>query len=87
MTGRIDIQLIVDAPQDTELVQPLDEAFIWRQARGAATEVSGMEDVPGSIDKVLVEGRGTFFNEVVWFCSFHQQEVHFQPGFLLQGNV
>lgn len=61
MTGRIDIQLIVDIPQNTELVQQLDEACIWRQARGAAIEVSGMEDVPGSIEKVLVEGRGSIF--------------------------
>lgn len=58
MTGSVDIQLIVDVPQDTELVQPLDETCIWRQARGAAIEVSGMKDAPGSIDKVLVEGRG-----------------------------
>ncbi|XP_028804603.1 uncharacterized protein LOC114759567 [Neltuma alba] len=54
LPGRIQIQLIVDVPQDTELVQPLDETCIWRQARGAATEVSLIEDVPGSVDKVGV---------------------------------
>ncbi|KAF7825724.1 Protein SUPPRESSOR OF QUENCHING 1, chloroplastic isoform A [Senna tora] len=54
LPGRIDIQLIVDVPPDTELVQTLDKACIWRQARGSATEVSGMEDVPGSTYKAGV---------------------------------
>ncbi|XP_054794189.1 uncharacterized protein LOC129299746 [Prosopis cineraria] len=54
LPGKIHMLLIVDVPQDTELVQPLDEACIWRQARGAAIEVSAIEDVPGSVDKVGV---------------------------------
>ncbi|KAK4263406.1 hypothetical protein QN277_028817 [Acacia crassicarpa] len=54
LPGRIHIQVIVDVPQDAELVQPLFEACIWRQARGAATEISVIEDVPGSVDKVGV---------------------------------
>jgi hypothetical protein len=41
-TGRIDIKLNVDIPVDTELVEPLQEGSIWCQARGAATEVSGL---------------------------------------------
>ncbi|XP_061367843.1 uncharacterized protein LOC133310856 isoform X2 [Gastrolobium bilobum] len=51
LPGRIDIQLNVDVPMDIELVEPLQESCIWRQARGAATEISGMDDVPGSLDK------------------------------------
>ena len=31
----------VEIPQDTELVEPLDEGCIWRQTRGTATEVLG----------------------------------------------
>lgn len=37
---------------DTELVEQLQEGCIWRQARGAATEVLGAEDVGGSSEKV-----------------------------------
>ncbi|GAU40382.1 hypothetical protein TSUD_265260 [Trifolium subterraneum] len=53
LPGKIHIQLSVDVPADIELVQPLQESCIWRQARGAATEISGMDD-PTSIDKVGV---------------------------------
>lgn len=53
VAGRIDIQLNVDIPVDTELVEPLQEGCIWYQARGAATEVSAVEDVAGSSEKVL----------------------------------
>lgn len=37
---------------DTELVEQLQEGCIWRQARGAATEVLGAEDVGESLEKV-----------------------------------
>ncbi|WJX90249.1 hypothetical protein P8452_72164 [Trifolium repens] len=53
LPGKIDIHLSVDVPADIELVEPLQESCIWRQARGAATEISGMDD-PSSIDKVGV---------------------------------
>lgn len=52
VTGKIDIQLSVNVHSDIELVEPLQESCIWRQARGAATEISGMDDVPGSLEKV-----------------------------------
>ncbi|KAK1551644.1 hypothetical protein Q3G72_001907 [Acer saccharum] len=52
LPGRIDIQLSVDIPSDTVLVEPVQEGCIWRQARGAATEVSGAEGVAGSLEKV-----------------------------------
>jgi hypothetical protein len=60
VTGKIDIQLSVDVPADIELVEPLQESSIWRQARGAATEISEMDD-PTSIDKVLLQMK-TFFS-------------------------
>ena len=40
---------------DTEHVEQLQEGCIWRQARGAATEVLGIEDAGGSSEKVLAE--------------------------------
>lgn len=52
LPGRIGIQLNVEIPVDTELVEQLQEGCIWRQARGAATEVLGAEDVGGSSEKV-----------------------------------
>ncbi|KAE8022918.1 hypothetical protein FH972_008679 [Carpinus fangiana] len=52
--GRIDIKLNVDIPVDTELVEPLQEGSIWCQARGAATEVSGLEVIAGPSEKVGV---------------------------------
>ncbi|XP_021274503.1 uncharacterized protein LOC110409476 [Herrania umbratica] len=54
LPGRVDIQLSIDIPADTELVEPLDESCIWCQARGAATEVSVVEGVAGSAEKVGV---------------------------------
>nr|XP_007134043.1 hypothetical protein PHAVU_010G014600g [Phaseolus vulgaris]ESW06037.1 hypothetical protein PHAVU_010G014600g [Phaseolus vulgaris] len=54
LPGRIDIHLNVDIPMDIELVEPLQESCIWCQARGAATEISGMDEVPGSLYKVGV---------------------------------
>lgn len=45
----------VDIPMDIELVEPLQESCIWCQARGAATEISGMDEVPGSLYKVLLQ--------------------------------
>ncbi|RDX98707.1 hypothetical protein CR513_18332, partial [Mucuna pruriens] len=53
-TGRINIHLSVDVPMDIELVEPLQESCIWCQARGAATEISGMDEVPGSLYKAGV---------------------------------
>ncbi|CAJ2655692.1 uncharacterized protein LOC123920050 isoform X2 [Trifolium pratense] len=61
LPGKIDIQLSVDVPADIELVEPLQESCIWRQARGAATEISGMDD-PNSIDKVGVAQQ--WYNEL-----------------------
>ncbi|PRQ25561.1 putative transcription factor WD40-like family [Rosa chinensis] len=52
LPGRIGIQLNVEIPVGTELVEQLQEGCIWRQARGAATEVLGAEDAGGSSEKV-----------------------------------
>ncbi|KAK8326952.1 hypothetical protein V6Z12_A11G151600 [Gossypium hirsutum] len=54
LPGRVDIRLNIDIPTDTELVEPLHESCIWCQARGAATELSAVENVAGSSEKVGV---------------------------------
>ncbi|CAI9264348.1 unnamed protein product [Lactuca saligna] len=47
-----DIRMKVEIPQDTELVEPLDEACIWRQARGTTTETLGAENKVESMEKI-----------------------------------
>ncbi|XP_039025013.1 uncharacterized protein LOC120158174, partial [Hibiscus syriacus] len=54
LPGRVDIRVSIDIPEDTELVEPLHESCIWCQARGAATELSVVERVTGSSEKVGV---------------------------------
>ncbi|CAL2280082.1 unnamed protein product [Prunus armeniaca] len=56
LAGRVSMRLNVDVPVDTELQQ----GCIWRQARGSATEASGIEDVRGSSEEVPT-GRAHFF--------------------------
>ncbi|CAI9290710.1 unnamed protein product [Lactuca saligna] len=52
LPGRTDIRMKVEIPQDTELVEPLDEACIWRQARGTATETLGAKNKVESTEKI-----------------------------------
>ncbi|PIN03170.1 hypothetical protein CDL12_24309 [Handroanthus impetiginosus] len=54
LPGRVDIELSVDIPQHTDLVELPQEGCIWRQARGAAAEVSGVENKAASSEKVGV---------------------------------
>ncbi|MCL7049495.1 hypothetical protein MKW94_016766, partial [Papaver nudicaule] len=54
LSGRCDIDVNVQIPEDTELAAPLQEGCIWRQARGSASEVSGSEEVAASAKKVLI---------------------------------
>ncbi|KAE8692165.1 ABC transporter C family member 13 [Hibiscus syriacus] len=54
LPGKVDIRLSIDIPNDTELVEPLHESCIWCQARGNATELSVVESVAGSSEKVGV---------------------------------
>ncbi|KAL1816845.1 hypothetical protein ACET3Z_019419 [Daucus carota] len=52
LPGRIDIQLIVDIPEDTVLVEPIKEDYVWFQARGTATVVSEAKKKEESLEKV-----------------------------------
>ncbi|ESQ49328.1 hypothetical protein EUTSA_v10020116mg [Eutrema salsugineum] len=40
LPGKISIRLNIELPQCTELVEPVQESCIWRQARGSISEVS-----------------------------------------------
>lgn len=52
LTGKIDIQLNVDIPEYVDLIEPLGESCIWRQTRGAATEISEADSTITSSEKV-----------------------------------
>ncbi|XP_024030080.1 uncharacterized protein LOC21398315 [Morus notabilis] len=52
LPGKISIQLNVNIPVDTQLVEQLQEGSIWCQARGVAAIVSEVKDLAGSPDKV-----------------------------------
>lgn len=52
LPGKVDIKLLVTLPKDTELVEPLQDGCIWRQARGCATEISCAENLVASKEKV-----------------------------------
>ncbi|WCJ38100.1 NHL domain-containing protein [Euphorbia peplus] len=53
LPGQVGIKLNLDIPVDVQLVEPLEEGCIWRQARGAATVVLE-EGAVGSSEKVGV---------------------------------
>ncbi|XP_071698630.1 uncharacterized protein [Rutidosis leptorrhynchoides] len=74
LPGRIDIQIKVELPEDTELVEPLDEGCIWRQTRGTATETLGAENKAESTEKVGVAQQ--WYDELDELASLTQQELN-----------
>ncbi|KAF5202071.1 Nhl domain-containing protein [Thalictrum thalictroides] len=54
LPGKCEIHVNIDIPMETELVGPLQEECIWRQARGSAAEISGFDDMETSTQKVGV---------------------------------
>ncbi|XP_016541948.2 uncharacterized protein LOC107842553 [Capsicum annuum] len=54
LPGRVDIRLNVDIPEYVDLIEPLGESCIWRQTRGAATEISEADSTTTSSEKVGV---------------------------------
>ncbi|GJT00728.1 NHL repeat-containing protein [Tanacetum coccineum] len=73
LPGRINIQMKVEIPEDTELVEPLDEGCIWRQTRGTATEVLGAENKAESTEKVGVAQQ--WYDELDELASLTEQEL------------
>ncbi|KAK3407568.1 uncharacterized protein LOC104430260 isoform X1 [Eucalyptus grandis] len=62
LPGRVHIKLNVDIPNDTELMERVQEGSIWRQARGAATILRESEEDVGSSEKVGVSQK--WFDEL-----------------------
>ncbi|KAH9607638.1 hypothetical protein KSS87_014160, partial [Heliosperma pusillum] len=54
LPGKIDVHMAIAIPDNTELVEPLQEHCVWRQARGAAMEVSEMKTTAETSNKVGV---------------------------------
>ncbi|KAF8077446.1 hypothetical protein N665_1035s0008 [Sinapis alba] len=54
LPGKVSIQLKIKIPQRTELVEPVQESCIWRQARGSITEVSNAGSAAEPSEKVGV---------------------------------
>ncbi|XP_056842449.1 uncharacterized protein LOC108857050 isoform X2 [Raphanus sativus] len=52
LPGKISITLKIEIPQCTELVEPVQESCIWRQARGSITEVSNAGSAVEPSEKV-----------------------------------
>ncbi|KZV56436.1 hypothetical protein F511_08334 [Dorcoceras hygrometricum] len=52
LPGIVDIELYINVPPQTELVEQPQEGCIWRLARGAASEVSGLGNKAASTEKV-----------------------------------
>ncbi|XP_024966615.1 uncharacterized protein LOC112506647 isoform X3 [Cynara cardunculus var. scolymus] len=72
LPGRINIQMTIEIPQDTELVEPLDEGCIWRQTRGTATEVLTGENKAESTEKVGIAQQ--FYDDLDGLASLLTQE-------------
>lgn len=72
LPGRINIQMTVEIPPDTELVEPLDEGCIWRQTRGTATEVLAAENKAESTEKVGVAQQ--FYDDLDGLASLLTEE-------------
>ncbi|XP_074317246.1 uncharacterized protein LOC141653394 isoform X2 [Silene latifolia] len=51
LPGKIDVHMAVSIPDNTELIEPLQEHCVWRQVRGAAMEVLKMETTAETSDK------------------------------------
>ncbi|CAN1767395.1 hypothetical protein LINPERHAP1_LOCUS10243 [Linum perenne] len=72
LPGRTDIEIKVDIPTDVELVEPLHEGCIWRQARGTATEVSETKTEIDSSEKVVLRTcLVVLFSSGVYHLSSH----------------
>ncbi|KAL2945490.1 Protein SUPPRESSOR OF QUENCHING 1 chloroplastic [Bienertia sinuspersici] len=54
LPGKVDVHVTIDIPGNMELVEPLEESCVWRQVRGAAVEVLGMNSTASTLEKVGV---------------------------------
>lgn len=85
LPGRIDIRIKVEIPKDTELVEPLHEACIWRQTRGTATETLGAQNKAESTEKVGVAQQ--WYDELDELASLTQQELNAEEDKMSDSRV
>lgn len=60
LTGKISIRLNIEIPPCTELVEPIQESCVWRQTKGAITEVSNAGSAEEPSEKVKTIASPTF---------------------------
>lgn len=85
LPGKIDIQLNIDLPEDTELIEPLQEGCVWRQARGAVTEVSGAESKEASTEKVGMAQQ--WYDEIDHLVSPQEVELKTEEESPSEGSI
>ncbi|KAL6515454.1 hypothetical protein OROHE_018488 [Orobanche hederae] len=84
LPGRVDIKLNVDIPRHTDLVELPQEGCIWRQARGSAIDVSGVDIKAEPSEKVGVAQK--WYDEIdnLSFSTPEEEssveEENLQPG-------
>ncbi|KAL3850056.1 hypothetical protein ACJIZ3_011938 [Penstemon smallii] len=71
LPGRVDIEFDINIPQNTDLVELPQEGCIWRQARGAAAEVLGIDNKAESTEKM---GLAQQWYDEIDNLSFIQEE-------------
>ncbi|KAL8197991.1 hypothetical protein R6Q57_029985 [Mikania cordata] len=74
LPGRIDIKIDVEIPEDTELVEPLNEGCIWRQTRGTATETLVAKNKAESTEKIGVAQQ--WYDELDDLASLTEKELN-----------
>ncbi|KAJ0796600.1 putative transcription factor WD40-like family [Helianthus annuus] len=85
LPGRIDIKINVEIPENTELVEPLDEDCIWRQTRGTATETLVAKNKAESTEKVGVAQQ--WYDELDDLASLTQKELDTEEDKTSNSNV
>ncbi|KAK9055656.1 hypothetical protein SSX86_026741 [Deinandra increscens subsp. villosa] len=85
LPGRIDIKINVEIPEDTELVEPLNEGCIWRQTRGTATETLVAKNKAESTEKIGVAQQ--WYDELDDLASLTEKELNSQEDKPLDANL
>ncbi|KAL8139118.1 hypothetical protein V2J09_005119 [Rumex salicifolius] len=73
LPGKVDIELNIDIPSTTMLVETLQEGCVWRQVRGSAVEMSGLESIGTPPEKVGVSQQ--WYDELDNLAFSQEQEI------------
>ena len=69
LSGQCDIKVKIHVPEGTLLAEPLSEDCVWRQARGAAAEISAPALAAASVEKAC-EKVNTFYFSQLYFLKY-----------------